>query len=76
MHDGWAMLGPDGITWWKDVTLARTLERRYLDWDARGRPGAGDYEISFSPAGQDGVAPPGGWVIGRRFYRELVTLTA
>jgi protein-L-isoaspartate(D-aspartate) O-methyltransferase len=76
MVDGWAKLAPNGISWWKDTGLARTLERLYQDWEAIGRPMASDFRLSFRPAGQSGVRPPGGWVIERRFYRELVTLGA
>jgi hypothetical protein len=72
--DGWAMLAPDGIWWWKDASLARELDRRYRDWDARGRPAIGDYRTWFVPAGRDGDPPPGGWRIERRFYRQLVAL--
>ena len=62
------------MRWWKDVSLARELDRRYRDWDARGRPAMGDYQISFAPIGSDGDPPPGGWQIERRFYRERLTL--
>jgi protein-L-isoaspartate(D-aspartate) O-methyltransferase len=72
--DGWAALSPDGIWWWKDPSLARELDRRYREWDARGRPALGDYQISFVPAGEQGDPPPGGWQIERRFYRQLLTL--
>jgi len=72
--DGWAALAPDGMRWWKDVSLARELDRRYREWDARGRPAMGDYQISFAPIGSDGDPPPGGWQIERRFYRERLTL--
>ena len=56
------------------MSLARELDRRYRDWDARGRPAMGDYQISFAPIGSDGDPPPGGWQIERRFYRERLTL--
>jgi protein-L-isoaspartate(D-aspartate) O-methyltransferase len=72
--DGWAALAPDGIWWWKDASLARELDRRYREWDARGRPALEDYQISFRPIDADGDPPPGGWQIARRFYRELLTL--
>jgi protein-L-isoaspartate(D-aspartate) O-methyltransferase len=72
--DGWAALAPDGIWWWKDASLARELDRRYREWDARGRPALEDYQISFQPIDADGDPPPGGWQIARRFYRELLTL--
>jgi len=72
--DGWAALGSDGIWWWNDASLARELDRRYRQWDARGRPALEDYQISFLPIGADGDPPPGGWQIERRFYRELLTL--
>ena len=72
--DGWAALAPDGIWWWKDASLARELDRRYGEWDARGRPALEDYQISFQPIDADGDPPPGGWQIARRFYRELLTL--
>jgi hypothetical protein len=72
--NGWAVADPDGISWWKDAALARELDRRYQDWDARGRPGIGDYRVSFLPIEQECGPPPGGWLIERRFYRELVTL--
>ncbi|HLN69514.1 MAG TPA: methyltransferase domain-containing protein [Streptosporangiaceae bacterium] len=72
--DGWAALAPDGMRWWKDVSLARELDRRYREWDARGRPGMGDYQISFVPINSGGDPPPGGWQIERRFYRERLTL--
>lgn len=71
---GWAALTPDGIWWWKDESLAREIDRRYRDWDARGRPAIGDYHVSFLPIQQDHDVPPGGWQVKRRFYRELVTL--
>jgi hypothetical protein len=32
------------------------------------------YRLLFVPAGEECGPPPGGWVIERRFYRELVTL--
>jgi len=54
--------------------LARRLDHYYQDWDARGRPLAGDYLVSFAPIAEERESPPGGWVIERRFYRELVTL--
>jgi protein-L-isoaspartate(D-aspartate) O-methyltransferase len=72
--DGWAALAPDGIWWWKDASLARELDRRYREWDARGRPALEDYQISFRPIDAGGDPPPGGWQIVRRFYRELLTL--
>ncbi len=72
--DGWAALAPDGIRWWKDASLARELDRRYREWDARGRPAMGDYRISFVPIDSGGDPPPGGWQIERRFYRERLTL--
>jgi protein-L-isoaspartate(D-aspartate) O-methyltransferase len=72
--DGWAVLAPDGIWWWKDQSLARELDRRYGEWDARGRPTVRDYEISFVPIDQKVDSPPGGWQIERRFYRQLLTL--
>jgi protein-L-isoaspartate(D-aspartate) O-methyltransferase len=72
--DGWAALAPDGIWWWKDESLARELDRHYREWDARGRPALGDYQVSFVPVDADGGPPPGGWQIERRFYRQLLTL--
>jgi protein-L-isoaspartate(D-aspartate) O-methyltransferase len=72
--DGWAALAPDGSWWWKDASLARELDRRYREWDARGRPALEDYQISFRPIDADGDPPPGGWQITRRFYHELLTL--
>jgi protein-L-isoaspartate(D-aspartate) O-methyltransferase len=72
--DGWASVARDGIRWWKDVALAAELDRHYRDWDARGRPAVGEYQVSFLPVGIEGDPPPGGWEIKRRFYRELVTL--
>ena len=72
--DGWAALAPDGTWWYKDASLARELDRRYRDWDARGRPALEDYRISFLPIDADGDPPPGGWQIERRFHRELLTL--
>jgi protein-L-isoaspartate(D-aspartate) O-methyltransferase len=76
MLDGWAKLGPDGLSWWKNAGLARTLERLYQRWLAIGRPMASDFLLSFQPAGVSSARPPGGWVIERRFYRELATLGA
>jgi len=73
-RSGWAALARDGISWWKDELLARRLDHYYQDWDARGRPLAGDYLVSFAPIAEERESPPGGWVIERRFYRELVTL--
>jgi protein-L-isoaspartate(D-aspartate) O-methyltransferase len=72
--DGWATVARDGIRWWKDAALAAELDRHYRDWDARGRPAVGEYQVSFLPIGTAGDPPPGGWQITRRFYRELVTL--
>jgi hypothetical protein len=72
--DGWAALAPGGIWWRKDASLARELDRRYREWDARGRPALEDYQISFVPIDARGDPPPGGWQIPRRFYRELLTL--
>jgi len=59
----------------KDGALAVELDRHYRDWDARGRPAVDDYQVSFLPIGTECDAPPGGWQIERRFYRELVTLS-
>jgi hypothetical protein len=70
--DGWAALGPDGIWWWKDVSLARELDLRYREWDARGRPALEDYQVSFVPVDSD--LSSGGWQIERRFYREVLML--
>jgi protein-L-isoaspartate(D-aspartate) O-methyltransferase len=70
--DGWAVLAPDGIWWWKDGSLARELDRRYREWDVRGRPALEDYRISFLPIDAD--PPSGGWQIERRFYREVLRL--
>jgi protein-L-isoaspartate(D-aspartate) O-methyltransferase len=72
--DGMAALAPDGIWWWKEESLARELDRRYREWDARGRPAMGDYQVSLVPIGAGGDPPPGGWQIVRRFYRERLTL--
>jgi hypothetical protein len=81
--DGWAALAPDGIWWYKDASLARELDRRYREWDARGRPALEEYRISFLPIDADGPPPqaakaagppPSEWQIERRFYRELLTL--
>ncbi len=71
---GWAALAPDGIRWWKDASLARELDRRYRDWDARGRPAMEDYQITFWPIDTEGDPPPAGWQIERRFYRQLLSL--
>jgi len=71
--DGWAVLAPGEIRWWKDASLASELKRRYREWDGRGRPTMGDYQISFAPIDSSG-APPEGWQIERRFYREWLTL--
>ena len=71
---GWATVARDGIRWWKDADLARELDRHYRDWDARGRPALGDYQVSFVPVDAACVPPPGGWQVERRFYRQLVTL--
>lgn len=72
--NGWAALAPAGIRWWKDASLARELERRYHDWDARGRPTIQDYEITFWPIDTRRDPPPGGWQIERRFYRQQLSL--
>ena len=72
--DGWATLGPDGISWWKEESLARELDRRYREWDARGRPALEDYRVTFVPVQDGGDRPPGSWQIERRFYHELLTL--
>jgi len=74
VSDGWADAGADGIWWWKDPALARELDRYYQDWDDLGRPGIGAYRVSFRPVEQECDRAAGGWVIERRFYRELVTL--
>jgi protein-L-isoaspartate(D-aspartate) O-methyltransferase len=74
IFDGWADAGADGIWWWKDPSLARELDRYYQEWDDLGRPGIGDYRISFRPVEQDCERAACGWVIERRFYRELVNL--
>jgi len=73
--DGMAALAPDGIWWWKDESLARELDRRYREWDARGRPALEDYLVTFVPKQDGGDRPPEGWQIERRFYRELLTLS-
>jgi protein-L-isoaspartate(D-aspartate) O-methyltransferase len=72
--DGWATLAPDEIVWWRDESLARELDRRYCEWDARGRPALEDYRVTFVPVQDGGDRPPGGWQIERRFYHELLTL--
>jgi protein-L-isoaspartate(D-aspartate) O-methyltransferase len=76
--DGWAVLAPDGIWWWRDESLARELDRRYREWDARGRPAMEDYRITFvpidAPSSPGGDPPPDGWQIHRRFCRELISL--
>ena len=72
--DGWAVLAPDGIRWWKNASLAGELDRHYRDWDAHGRPTMQDYQVSFVPIGREAEPPPGGWQIERRFYRQLLTL--
>jgi protein-L-isoaspartate(D-aspartate) O-methyltransferase len=72
--DGWAVLAPDGIWWWKDESLARDLDHWYREWDARGRPALEDYRVTFVPIDADGDPPPDGWQIRRRFCRELITL--
>jgi protein-L-isoaspartate(D-aspartate) O-methyltransferase len=71
---GWATLAPDGIQWWGEESLARELDRRYREWDARGRPALEDYLVTFVPVQDGGDGPPGGWKIERRFYHELLTL--
>jgi hypothetical protein len=65
---------PGRIRWWKDASLARELDRRYRDWDVRGRPAMEDYQITFWPIDTEGDPPPGGWQIERRFYRQLLSL--
>jgi protein-L-isoaspartate(D-aspartate) O-methyltransferase len=72
--DGWALMAPDGIWWWKNESLARELDRWYREWDARGRPALEDYQITFVPIDADGDLPAGGWQVRRRFYRQLLTL--
>jgi protein-L-isoaspartate(D-aspartate) O-methyltransferase len=72
--DGWAALGPDGIWWHKDASLARELDRRYREWEACGRPAIEDYQVWFVPIDADGEPPPGGWQIRRRFYCEQLAL--
>jgi protein-L-isoaspartate(D-aspartate) O-methyltransferase len=72
--NGWAVAGPHGIRWWKDAALVEQLERLYAGWLARGRPTLGDYRVAFVPIGQDAAPPPEGWVLDRRFFRELVWL--
>jgi hypothetical protein len=74
--NGWAAAAPDGIWWWRDALLAGELDRLYRDWDARDRPRIGIYQLTFLPAGQECGPPPGGWLIERRCYRELVTAGA
>ncbi len=70
---GWAGIGADGLWWWKDESLAREIDRLYRDWTSRGRPTIRDYRVTFLPIQDEGTAPPEGWQIERRFYRELVT---
>ncbi len=71
---GWAAAAPQGITWWKDAGMAGDLVRRHREWDALGRPGMLEYQLSFVPVAEEFRLPPGGWQVKRRFYRELVTL--
>jgi protein-L-isoaspartate(D-aspartate) O-methyltransferase len=80
--DGWAAVTPDGVQWWKDSALAERVAVLFGEWDTRGRPAPGDYEVRFVPvrdavpdAAPDAAPGPGeGWQIARRFYRELITL--
>jgi SAM-dependent methyltransferase len=38
MRDGWAALGPAGIRWWRDRSLATELDRLFRKWEARAHP--------------------------------------
>jgi hypothetical protein len=72
--NGWAVAGPDAIRWWKDASLVERLDRLHSEWRSRGRPALGDYRVAFVPIEEDASAPPGGWTIDRRFFRQLVWL--
>ena len=72
--NGWAVAGPHGIRWWKDAALVEQLDRLYEGWLASGSPTLGDYRVAFVPIEQDAAPPSGGWVLDRRFFRELVWL--
>jgi protein-L-isoaspartate(D-aspartate) O-methyltransferase len=71
---GWAVAGPDGIRWWQNPSLMEQLDRLHAEWLTRGRPRIGDYQVAFVPIGQDAGPPPGGWVLDRRFFRQLIWL--
>jgi protein-L-isoaspartate(D-aspartate) O-methyltransferase len=72
--NGWAAAGPDGVRWWRQAALVDELERLHARWLADGRPALGDYRVAFTPIAEGATAPPGGWALDRRFYRELVWL--
>jgi hypothetical protein len=72
--NGWAVAGPDGIRWWKDAALVEELDRLHSEWLARGRPSVQDHKVAFVPIGEDAAPLPGGWVLDRRFFRELIWL--
>jgi protein-L-isoaspartate(D-aspartate) O-methyltransferase len=72
--NGWALVGPDGIRWWKAAALVAELDRLHAEWLAQGRPRLGDYRVAFVPIEQDAAPPSGGWALDRRFFRELVWL--
>jgi protein-L-isoaspartate(D-aspartate) O-methyltransferase len=72
--NGWAVAGPDGIRWWKNASLMEQLDRLHAGWLARGRPRIGDYRVAFVPISKDAAPPSGGWVLDRRFFRQLIWL--
>jgi protein-L-isoaspartate(D-aspartate) O-methyltransferase len=72
--NGWALVGPDAIRWWKAATLVEELDRLHAAWLARGRPTLGDYRVAFAPLEDDAAPPFGGWSLDRRFFRQLVWL--
>jgi hypothetical protein len=69
-----ARSGPDAIRWWKDASLVERLDRLHSEWLSRGRPTLGDYRVAFVSIEDDASVPPGGWVLDRRFFRQLVWL--
>jgi protein-L-isoaspartate(D-aspartate) O-methyltransferase len=73
-RNGWAVAGPDAIRWWKDASLVERLDRLHSEWLSRGRPTLGDYRVAFVPIEEGASAPPGGWALDRRFFRQFVWL--
>jgi protein-L-isoaspartate(D-aspartate) O-methyltransferase len=72
--NGWAMAGPDGISWWRNAALADDLDRLHTQWLASGRPTFRDYRMAFVPIEASPASPAGGWTIHRRYFSQLIWL--